>query len=300
MGGETEFNLVSFFGVFLVQLVVDVRSFLPMPRITPLPLLLLVRVVLLVVPLFYIGLVLLWVGLPSPAGSWEKDPSARLWRGGSVVRVYDLDAFFPWNDDSPSVQDARRTGRTSFPLEYTYDRTTSALTIGSMSGSGSGSGNDASRGGGGIEVHGVTVNLVELLSLSSIDGEAAAAATPPWLSAPFSVRVKTGDQDGINLPWFAKADASLLFWEIHGDVVDLPLRWRVVREKTTAQTRGEIVVSETTVQIVPAVGAWVSTQPRQLTNSLIAGFGYLRRADIVVDPLGHAGRDCTGQQTLPS
>ncbi len=213
---------------------------------------------------------------------------------------YSLDAFFPWNDDSPSVQDARRTGRTSFALEYTYDRTTSALTIGSMSGSGSGSGNDASRGGGGIEVHGVTVNLVELLSLSSIDGEAAAAATPPWLSAPFSVRVKTGDQDGINLPWFAKADASLLFWEIHGDVVDLPLRWRVVREKTTAQTRGEIVVSETTVQIVPAVGAWVSTQPRQLTNSLIAGFGYLRRADIVVDPLGHAGRDCTGQQTLPS
>ena len=61
-----------------------------MRRITPLPLLRIVRAVLVVVPLFYVGVVLLWIGLPSPAVSWEEDPSVRLWRGGgSVVRVYE-------------------------------------------------------------------------------------------------------------------------------------------------------------------------------------------------------------------
>lgn len=35
--------------------------------------------------------------------------------------------------------------------------------------------------------------------------------------------VATGDEDGINLPWFNKADAGLLFFELHGDEREVSL-----------------------------------------------------------------------------
>lgn len=52
-----------------------------MPRITPLR-------ILLLLPLCWFGLVLLWAVLPSPPVSWDHDPSEHLWRGGTLTRVY--------------------------------------------------------------------------------------------------------------------------------------------------------------------------------------------------------------------
>ena len=67
----------------------------------------------------------------------------------------------------------------------------------------------------------------------------------PFTSAPFIARVKTGDHDGINLPWFTIADATLLFWEIHGDFAEVPLRLTVEN------------ASENTVQVWPDSDGWV-------------------------------------------
>ncbi len=36
--------------------------------------------------------------------------------------------------------------------------------------------------------------------------------------------VKTGDQDGINPPWFSHADSTLLFWWIHRDTATMLLQ----------------------------------------------------------------------------
>jgi hypothetical protein len=44
------------------------------------------------------------------------------------------------------------------------------------------------------------------------------------LSEPISVVARTGDQDGINPPWFWRADSTLLFWWIHRDNAVIPLR----------------------------------------------------------------------------
>jgi hypothetical protein len=57
-----------------------------MPRITPLR-------VLLLVPVFYASLLLLWAALPSPDVPWGTDivgkTAEHLWRGGTVTRVYE-------------------------------------------------------------------------------------------------------------------------------------------------------------------------------------------------------------------
>lgn len=43
---------------------------------------------------------------------------------------------------------------------------------------------------------------------------------------PISVLARTGDQDGINPPWFWPADSTLLFWWIHRDSAVIPIRLR--------------------------------------------------------------------------
>ncbi|KAI1611056.1 hypothetical protein EDD36DRAFT_311697 [Exophiala viscosa] len=181
-----------------------------MARITPLR-------ILLLSPLFYLGLILLWVGLPSPNASWSDEASGHLWRGGSVTRVYDIDDFFSWNDPLPSVHDARGTGRRSFAVEYSYARGTSQFFVGS-----------------GRSAH--SFNLTALLSSSSSVS----------ILEVFTVRCKTGDEDGIDLPWFTQADATLLFWEIHRNVAYVPLRLRVVQhdEKRAVEVLAQSSVLE--------------------------------------------------------
>lgn len=130
-----------------------------------------------------------------------------------LISPYSVDNFFRYNDPLPSVQDARSTGRLSFALDYKYDADTGELLIG--------------------DSH--SFDLGTLLSSST-----------PYVSDPFVIRVKTGDEDGINLPWFSPADSALLFWEIHRDIAEIPLRLTVVKE--------------TTVLIRPLTGLGVSTR----------------------------------------
>lgn len=57
---------------------------------------------------------------------------------------------------------------------------------------------------------------------------------------------RMGDLDGINAPWFPVADATLLFWQIHQESVDLLLRVRYGQGR---------------VEIWPATAQWVSSRP---------------------------------------
>ncbi|KAJ9616469.1 hypothetical protein H2200_000188 [Cladophialophora chaetospira] len=166
----------------------------------------LLRIVLLA-PLFYLLLILLWVVLPSPDVPWGTDVADktedRLYRGETVTRVYDVDDFFPYMDLTPSVQVARRSQRDSFALTFAYDAPTGAFSV---------------RG------HGST-NTFNLNHPYSPKTETAAFV---WWDT-VKVEAKTGDHDGINLPGFSHADSALLYWEIHRDVATLPL-WVTIEE----------------------------------------------------------------------
>ncbi|OCT50108.1 hypothetical protein CLCR_07084 [Cladophialophora carrionii] len=169
-----------------------------MPRITPLR-------ILLLIPVFYAVLVLLWAALPSPEVPWGTDivgkAAEHLWRGGTITRVYEVDDFFPYADSSPYVQTARRSQRLSFALDFAYNASSRRLAI-----------------GGYYDTQ--VWNVSMLLEVASYHDDNV------YLTESFGVDVKTGDHDGINLPWFTPADATLLFWEIHEEVVPVPLRLR--------------------------------------------------------------------------
>jgi hypothetical protein len=102
--------------------------------------------------------------------------------------------FFPYSDKSSSVRRSTLTGRRSFALDYALDIPGQSLSLGP----------DAS------------LNITPPSSL-------------PYLSQEFKIRSKAGDQDGVNLPWFSRADATLLFGQsdIYGqDIASLFLRAR--------------------------------------------------------------------------
>lgn len=111
-------------------------------------------------------------------------------------------------------------------MEFSYDRFNDELTV----------------GGGGDD--GLKHNF-DLGNLIDTDEK-----NLPYTSENFMVRVKTGDYDGISLPWFKTADASLLFWEAQKekDWVDLPIMLRVIKEQTS-NPKTDWVVSERTVQV---------------------------------------------------
>ncbi|EXJ84360.1 hypothetical protein A1O3_05027 [Capronia epimyces CBS 606.96] len=215
-----------------------------MPRIS------LLRVLLLP-PACWLALVLLWVVLPAPPVPWNDEASEYLWQGGTVTRVYKFADFFPWSDPLPAVQDARGTGRTAFAVDYTYCWRTGELTI--SGGTGAWASTSTSILGSGAEAGAETGEETEARTPARSGSEPQSHAhaythTPyantynisallhspslPYTAAPFILRAKAGDQDGMNLPSFPEADATLLFWEVHGDVAELPLRVRVVNEST--------------------------------------------------------------------
>ena len=148
--------------------------------------------------LSWFALASLWLGLPSPSREYSTDAGryARetLRSGLSLVRVYDTKE---WNRHGYTVDytggEARHSFALSFKLEQKQD--TALLTM----------------------RDGLTIDL-----------------SPPYITSyPFVSQEKytlaiTGDQDGINPPWFAKADSTLLFWWIHRDSakVALRIRWR--------------------------------------------------------------------------
>lgn len=63
----------------------------------------------------------------------------------------------------------------------------------------------------------------------------------PWVSETITIPAKLGDLDGINLPWFRQADATILFWNIHNETASIPIRLQVYDDK---------------IEVVPDVGTW--------------------------------------------
>lgn len=137
-----------------------------------------------------------------------------------------------WRTVGVPVGSGTSVGRQAFALEFSYDRFSDELTV----------------GGGGSEGDGGSARPTHKFGLGNLidmDDESL-----PYTSREFVVRVKTGDFDGINLPWFKSADAALLFWEVmREDWVDLPLALRVVKERTEDAKSG-VVVSERSVCVV--------------------------------------------------
>lgn len=68
-----------------------------------------------------------------------------------------------------------------------------------------------------------TLNLTHYVNLPGKTSDPSES----HLSEPMNLEAKMGDLDGINLPWFSKADGALLFWYIHRDTIDIPVRVRV-------------------------------------------------------------------------
>jgi hypothetical protein len=70
------------------------------------------------------------------------------------------------------------------------------------------------------------------------------AGTYPFFAEPFLVRAKVGDvgQGDFELPWFNRADAVLLFWDVHDDVAGVPLQIKVVNESCVQVWPGNSVV----------------------------------------------------------
>jgi len=63
------------------------------------------------------------------------------------------------------------------------------------------------------------------------------------VSEPVQLSARTGDTDGINLPWFGVADSALLFWWIHHDVA-------------TTTVRARFVPAEKKIEIWPDASFW--------------------------------------------
>lgn len=57
-----------------------------------------------------------------------------------------------------------------------------------------------------------------------------------------NVTARAGDQDGANLPWFDYADATLLYWWIHRDTIDAPLK--VFRSEDNGVHRLDLQVAQ--------------------------------------------------------
>jgi hypothetical protein len=88
------------------------------------------------------------------------------------------------------VQTARKTDRQSFILDYKLDISSKTLRV----------------------------------SDTTISLEVPERAL--YITEPISVVARTGDQDGVNPPWFWRADATLLYWWIQRDNAAMPIRVR--------------------------------------------------------------------------
>src|ERR1700712_1442633 len=109
--------------------------------------------------------------------------------------ISSFDRFFSYGDQSEAVQLSLGTGRRSFALEYSLNIHDQSLGLG----------------------------LDKYVNIT-------APAVLPCLSTPFEVRAKAGDQDGVVLPWFSHADATLLSGQsdIYGQSIariSLRMRW---------------------------------------------------------------------------
>ncbi|KAJ7598616.1 hypothetical protein C8J56DRAFT_1039504 [Mycena floridula] len=168
--------------------------------------------------LFCIVLLILWFALPSPVPD-DGYPQRILLSGQRLTRVFDLQQFFPYHDNTQSVRDARRTGRQYMALEFELLEDNNVLSI-----------------WGGDDLLIPITGKARPLPRSRI----TLSNNTIGVSQPIRISSNTGDLDGVNPPYFAKADAALLFWWFHHDTATITLRVRV--EKTKVEVWPDSVI----------------------------------------------------------
>jgi hypothetical protein len=143
--------------------------------------------------LTWIALAALWLGLPSPSREYSSSPNRYaleiLSARHALVRIYNTRAY---SNDGYGVSFDGGDSRRSFALTYRLEQQRNTT-------------------------------LLFLQDGLTIDLSPSYVTSYPFTSQEKYTLVNTGDQDGINPPWFTPADSTLLFWWIHGDKAKLAL-----------------------------------------------------------------------------
>jgi hypothetical protein len=181
--------------------------------------------------LFFLGLLwilaaILWVAIPFPLPS-EQSISDALNDGKIVSHVFDILTFYPWTDPSESGNDARRSYKEFMDLEFKLHR-------------------DSQTGLKKLEIGGGDPFRIFYFDLMQLHYNVSLTMTETVkVSESHPVLSRTGDKDGINLPWFPTADATLLYWWLH-------------RNFATTAIRSRTVPAESKVEIWPDSSWWIS------------------------------------------
>ncbi|KAI3622704.1 hypothetical protein WG66_015686 [Moniliophthora roreri] len=174
---------------------------------------------------FYIALVwfsfaILYLSLPSPVPN-DDSITASLQSGQIITRVFRVDTFFLYTDSSPSVQQARSTGKMNFIMQFEHSRDPQSRISNLVFGGGS---NPLLE-----NFHDVIYDPVgpripyHNFTLRNSDQEKGV-----WLSPPIELSIPAADMDGIVPPWIATADAAKLYWLVNQDSADMTFRIRRV------------------------------------------------------------------------
>jgi len=133
-----------------------------------------------------------------------------------------VDDWWNLNERNSEVKYVRSSGVNSFGLDISYDADAASLLLGWQ------------------EAPGVP--------------EARFQVNPEvelFVSLPFLTRVRLGVLDGINMPWFTRADATLLSFEVDHRTGHLPLRLSAENSRVGS---GDMVRSEVMVSLWASMG----------------------------------------------
>jgi hypothetical protein len=186
--------------------------------------------------LLWLLLVLLWLVTPSPTPSYTAHPNAILQQANkdkALTVVYPTEKFFRSNDGKESVKKAYRQARHYFGMQFRVWVDSEVELEGGrekvvkmMFGGGEDPlvpWNYYNRWQTIVPLSNTTIALY-----TSTESTNAAAEDPNHLahssfliangeislSPPILLILPNGDDDGMNLPWFSKADSALFFWWI--------------------------------------------------------------------------------------
>jgi hypothetical protein len=206
--------------------------------------------------LLWVLLALLWFATPSPAPSCTSHPNAILQqadRGKALTVVYPTGKFFQWNDGKESVKKAYRDARWYFGMQFRVwiDKDSEeGEAVKMMFGGGEDplfpwNAYNPFQGDAPSALTNATItlysstlssppsNATPIIPRATASGNSGSDSSEEEhelsLSLPIPLFFPNGDDDGINLPWFNTADSALLFWWLHHDNVEMPVRVRRVR-----------------------------------------------------------------------
>lgn len=155
----------------------------------------------------YLVLVALYAFFPVLPYSWDEQLGNNVLIGSRVTRVYETRDWYTSNSNEiPTAQAVVYKDRHAFALDFKIScspgRGTTYFHIGDST----------------------PVNLTSHAEKADIIEVAPETVIPVRSLQNLVAEAKIGDFDGINLPWFSQADAILLFYDIHGETVDVPLQ----------------------------------------------------------------------------